>query len=174
MFGKSGLFFYEIARGRDQRPVEPVRVRKSIGAETTFPVDILEFATVTANLAELADEVAHHLQRKKASGRTLTLKVRYDDFTTITRSCTVPLGFAASADILAQVPRLLAMTEAGRRKIRLLGLSVSNLAGAEEDGTCHRQLPLPLPPGIATGLPFAGAWPQSPTQSNRRSHSNGG
>ena len=175
LFGKSGLFFYDIARGQDQRPVEPVRVRKSIGAETTFPVDILEFAKVTDILAELADEVAGCLRRKETGGRTLTLKVRYADFTTITRSCTVPQGFAAAADILAQLPRLLAMTEAGRRKIRLLGLSVSNLAGAEDDGKAsRRQLPLPLPPGIATGLPFAGAWPTYPDRRGRQPASAGG
>ena len=175
LFGKSGLFFYDIARGQDQRPVEPVRVRKSIGAETTFPVDILEFAKVTDILAELADEVAGCLRRKETGGRTLTLKVRYADFTTITRSCTVTQGFAAAADILAQLPRLLAMTEAGRRKIRLLGLSVSNLAGAEDDGVAsRRQLPLPHPPGIATGLPFAGAWPTYPDRRGRQPASAGG
>lgn len=175
LFSKSGLFFYDIARGQDQRPVEPVRVRKSIGAETTFPVDILEFAKVTDILAELADEVAGCLRRKETGGRTLTLKVRYADFTTITRSCTVPQGFAAAADILAQLPRLLAMTEAGRRKIRLLGLSVSNLAGTEDDGVAsRRQLPLPHPPGIATGLPFAGAWPTYPDRRGRQPASAGG
>jgi DNA polymerase-4 len=157
LFGKNGLFFHDIARGRDPRPVQPMRVRKSIGAETTLPRDILAFAEVTALLAELAKEVADHLERKGTSGRTLTLKVRYDDFTTITRSCTTPLGFAATADILAQLPRLLAMTEAGRRRVRLLGLAVSNLMGSE-DLTLERQLPLPLPPGILTGLPCAGIW----------------
>ena len=126
-----------------------------IGAETTLPRDILEFTGVTALLADLAEEVADHLERKGTSGRTLTLKVRYDDFTTITRSCTTPQGFAAVADILAQLPRLLTMTEAGRRRVRLLGLAVSNLIGSE-DLTLARQLPLPLPPGILTGRPSRG------------------
>ncbi len=155
LFGKNGLFFHDIARGHDPRPVQSVRVRKSIGAETTLPRDILEFTGVTALLADLAEEVADHLERKGTSGRTLTLKVRYDDFTTITRSCTTPQGFAAVADILAQLPRLLTMTEAGRRRVRLLGLAVSNLIGSE-DLTLARQLPLPLPPGILTGRPSRG------------------
>ncbi len=147
LFGKAGRFFYDMARGIDERPVEPVRVRKSIGSETTLATDILDFVRVSAVLYEQAQEVARILAQKKTGGRTLTLKVRYSDFTTITRSCTTPQGFFCASDILAQLPRLLAATEAGRRKIRLLGVTVANLCTAEEARLRRiRQLPLPFPP----------------------------
>ena len=146
LFGKAGLFFHDIARGLDQRPVEPVRVRKSIGTETTLATDIKDAAQVSALLYQLVARVAELLSEKQTGGRTLTLKVRYNDFTTITRSCTTSEGFFAAGDILAQLPRLLAATEAGRRKIRLLGLTVANLYDEEEAGrTRFRQLYLPFP-----------------------------
>ncbi len=152
LFGKSGLFFYDIARGVDLRAVEPSRVRKSMGAETTLAEDIVDMARVTAILSDLVQQVAGILERKKIGGRTLSLKVRYSDFTTITRSCTSPHGFFAAAEMLDSLPRLLAATEAGRRKIRLLGVTVSNLFdGKEHRMLQHRQLPLPFPPGRFLG-----------------------
>jgi DNA polymerase IV len=147
LFGKSGLFLYDMARGLDQRPVEPVRVRKSIGSERTFGEDILDYARVCGILSELVQLVARQLAQKKTGGRTLVLKVRYSDFTTITRSCTTTQGFFAASDILAHLPHLLAATEAGRRRIRLLGITVANLC-SEQDAQWMRirQLPLPFPP----------------------------
>ena len=162
LFGKTGLFFYDIARGRDSRPVESTRVRKSIGTETTFAEDIGELAQVVAIVSDLVQQVAMILEKKKTGGRTLSLKVRYSDFTTITRSCTTPWGFFTAADMLAQLPRLLTATEAGRRKIRLLGVTVSKLFNEEERSTLRlRQLPLPFPPGRFSGnlltVPLAAA-----------------
>jgi DNA polymerase-4 len=147
LFGKGGLFFYDIARGLDQRPVEPVRVRKSIGTETTLAEDLLDYAKISTLLYQLVCKVASLLADKQTGGRTLSLKVRYSDFTTITRSCTTPAGFFAAGDILTQVPRLLASTEAGRRKIRLLGITVANLCDEKEARRIRvRQLSLPFPP----------------------------
>jgi len=155
MFGKTGLFFYDIAHGQDKRPVEPSRIRKSIGTETTFAEDIVEFEQVLAIVSGLADQVALLLEQKKTGGRTLSLKLRYSDFTTITRSCTSPRGYFAATEMLAQLPRLLAATEAGRRKIRLLGVTVSNLFPEKERSLLrHRQLPLPFPPGKFPGDPL--------------------
>ncbi len=152
LFGKSGLFFYDIARGVDLRPVEPTRIRKSIGTETTFVEDVLEFDQVLALVSALVQELALLLERRKIGGRTLSLKVRYSDFTTITRSCTTPRGFFAAADLFAQLPRLLAATEAGRRKIRLLGMTVSNLFNEKEHRALRPcQLPLPFPMGRCSG-----------------------
>ena len=148
LFGKSGLFFFDIARGQDHRPVEPSRVRKSIGTETTFAEDIAEFDQVLTILSDLAHQLAQLLERKKTGGRTLSLKLRYNDFTTITRSCSSPAGFFEAAEMLTQLPRLLAATEAGRRKIRLLGVTVSNLFQTDERLIFRGcQLPLPFPPG---------------------------
>ena len=147
LFGKTGHFFYNMARGIDQRSVEPVRVRKSMGTETTLAEDILDYAAISTLLYQLVCRVANLLADKQTGGRTLTLKVRYSDFTTITRSCTTREGFFAAGDIMAQLPRLLAATEAGRRKIRLLGLTVANLCSEDEARHIRvRQLPLPFPP----------------------------
>ena len=147
LFGKSGRFFHDMARGIDPRPVEPVRVRKSIGSETTLATDIRDLDRVHAVLREQVLEVADLLTRKQTGGRTLTLKVRYHDFTTITRSCTTIQGFFDAADILAHLPRLLAATEAGRRPVRLLGVTVANLCDEKEARRRRiRQLPLPFPP----------------------------
>jgi len=146
LFGKSGRFFHDMARGIDHRPIEPMRVRKSIGSETTLPTDIRDLAQVNAALNEQVLEVAAVLTRKQTGGRTLTLKVRYGDFTTITRSCTTVRGFFDADDILAHLPRLLAATEAGRRPIRLVGVTVANLCDEREAQRWRfRQLPLPFP-----------------------------
>ena len=152
MFGKTGQFFYDIARGQDKRPVEPCRIRKSIGTETTFVEDIIEFEQVLAIVSDLVHQVGLLMEQKTTGGRTLSLKVRYSDFTTITRSCTSPRGYFATAEMLAHLPRLLAATEAGRRKIRLLGITVSNLFNEKERSLLRlRQLPLPFPPGKFSG-----------------------
>jgi len=146
LFGKVGHFFYEMARGIDTRPVSPVRERKSIGAEVTLSTDILDFSRVSAVLDEQVQRVARALAAHRTGGRTLTLKIRYSDFTTITRSCTTVDGFFDAADMLRQLPHLLAATEAGQRKIRLLGVSVANLC-SEDEARCLRirQLSLPFP-----------------------------
>lgn len=145
LFGKHGQFFYDIARGIDQRPVLAHRERKSMGTETTLARDILALEAVQAVLTELATELGADLTTKDLCGRTLTLKMRYQDFTTITRSCTDQAGFADATDLLAQLPRLVAATEAGRRRIRLLGLSVSNLLPKSALPQRAVQLPLPFP-----------------------------
>ncbi len=103
-----------------------------MGTETTLAEDISDYAAISTLLYQLVCRVATLLADKQTGGRTLTLKVGYSDFTTITRSCTTREGFFAAGDIMAQLPRLLAATEAGRRKIRLLGLTVANLCSEDE------------------------------------------
>ncbi|MBM9536012.1 DNA polymerase IV [Desulfobulbus alkaliphilus] len=144
LFGKIGSFYYHIARGLDTRPVEPVRVRKSIGAETTLAEDLLVFEQILAVVVDQVHRVATVLKEKQIGARTLTLKIRYSDFTTITRSSTVLTGFFTAEDMLARLPRLLAATEAGHRRIRLLGISVSQLLGMQE-GRRKRPVQLSLP-----------------------------
>lgn len=131
-FGKTGLFYYQIARGLDTRPVEPVRIRKSIGSETTLARDLLALEQIMPVVTDQAHRVARILKEKQTGGRTLTLKIRYSDFTTITRSSTVPTGFFTAQDMLARLPRLLAATEAGQRRVRLLGITISQLTGPQE------------------------------------------
>jgi DNA polymerase-4 len=145
LFGKAGNFFYDIVRGRDDRPVRPRQGRKSIGTETTLRRDIRDRALMLEILTGQAGQVAQSLAAKELVARTLTLKVRYQDFTTVTRSLTSSTLFSGVEDILAMVPGLLAATDAGKRPVRLLGLTVSNFcsSGAGK-GPVIRQLRLPF------------------------------
>lgn len=144
-FGKSGHFFFDIAHGRDDRPVQVSRVRKSIGTETTLKEDTYDMEAIEQILIRLANKVSESLNRRNTGGRTLCLKVRYNDFTTITRSCTSEYGFFNSRDIELHLPKLLAATEVGTRKVRLLGLTVSNFIDKKEQPALRiRQLPLPF------------------------------
>jgi DNA polymerase-4 len=140
-FGKIGSFFYNIVRGIDDRPVEPSRVRKSIGSETTLPYDTIDIAEIREILSELAADLEETLQKKQCGGFTLTMKIRYFDFTTITRSQTVRTPIFSHRDIMAVVPGLLAASQAGYRRIRLLGLSLSKLTTRSQR---PYQLPLPF------------------------------
>ena len=141
-FGKHGLFYYNIVRGKDPRPVRSERVRKSIGAETTLKEDIDNIDDIFDILKNVSQKVAASMQAKNCGCRTITLKVRYSDFSTVTRSVTSRKTICKYEDILLHIPRLLDATEAGYRKVRLLGLSASNLL--HENQRVPRQLPLPF------------------------------
>ena len=148
-FGKAGTFFYNIVRGIDNRPVQQRRGRKSIGTETTLAKDIRDRNTMLKILNSQADKVGESLMNKKTAGRTLTLKVRFHDFTTITRSISQTTLFICSSDIMDRVPGLLAATDAGKQQVRLLGLTVSNLCRPDNaQTTTIRQLPLPFDNGL--------------------------
>lgn len=126
-FGKAGSYFYDIVRGVDLRPVQPQKGSKSIGTETTLTSDILDMPQICTILDSLARKVSLTLHNKDIVGTTLTLKVRYHDFKTITRSYTSATPIQNFQDIMNTIPRLLDTTEAGRKKIRLLGVTLSNL-----------------------------------------------
>ena len=132
-FGKSGSFYYNIVRGDDFREVEPYRTRKSIGAENTFSVDILDKPTLIAELNDIADVLWDRVERLGAKGKTLTLKIKYDDFESITRSISFRNSIDSKEKIIKFGQELLENSEAGNRKIRLLGLSISNLIGKDEE-----------------------------------------
>jgi len=125
-FGKTGKFFYKIVRGIDDREVQAHRETKSIGAEDTFPYDLMDLKEMNAELEKIGSVVHDRLLRYKMKGRTVTLKIKYHDFKQITRS----LSFAESIDdlelILDTAKQLLASTEPEDSKIRLLGISLSN------------------------------------------------
>jgi DNA polymerase IV len=126
-FGKSGHFYFRIARGVDERPVEPYRTRKSVGAENTYAEDIADLDLIRDKLLDIAHTVEMRMERANTSGRTITLKVRYDDFEIATRSTTLHSDVRESEVLYRTACNLLPLTEAGTRKIRLLGISVSNL-----------------------------------------------
>ncbi|CAM2008254.1 DNA polymerase IV [Acanthopleuribacter pedis] len=141
LFGKAGAWYYRIARGIDTRPVKPHREAKSIGVEETFRHDIDNLAQLEHELDLIAQELARRLQKRKTRGKTITLKLRYDDFSTITRSGT-QAQFMNDAESLAHVAKsLLRNSEAGQRKVRLLGITVSNLANRTMNETSQLLLP---------------------------------
>ncbi|MBD8662355.1 DNA polymerase IV [Rhizobium sp. CFBP 8752] len=143
-FGKSGPYFYGIARGIDERQVRPDRIRKSVGAEDTFVEDIDALDLATAELRPLAEKVWRHCEAHRISGKTVTVKIKYSDFTQATRSRTASLPYASVAEVLAAASGLLATVYPFRRSVRLLGVSLSSLVGAGPDDVEQPQLGLDL------------------------------
>jgi len=121
----------QLALGIDERPVVPNREAKSSGSENTYPEDLTDLETIRAEIAEMAGHAIGWLTRRDMRARTVTIKVRYDDFTTITRSHTAA-PTRDEAELTARAVRLLEKTDAGRRPVRLLGVSVHNFCTGEE------------------------------------------
>jgi DNA polymerase-4 len=144
IFGKSGGYFYDIAHGLDDRPVEPNRIRKSIGKETTFSEDIDDTEQMLEILDDIAVRLENSLLKRDANGRTITLKVKYFDFQSITRSVTIDEAVDNAAVIMKHIQPLLSKTEAGKKKVRLLGISISNFDDQKAKDGKHRQIPLPF------------------------------
>lgn len=140
-FGKAGHFFFQIARGVDPRPVSPSRIRKSVSVERTFARDLNQWQMICQELARLCQELEHRMIAGDHVGRTVNLKVRFADFTTITRAHSSPTPQRESVWLFGHGKRLLSATEATRRAVRLLGIGVSNLG---HGGPREIQLPLPL------------------------------
>jgi DNA polymerase IV len=140
-FGKAGLFFYDIVRGIDNRPVQVSRGCKSIGTETTFHTDLIDMQEINEILHRLSEKVEQSLKRKECGGTTITLKVRYHDFTTVTRSHTLTVPLFSATEIMQLIPNLLQATDAGKTKIRLLGITVSNLSDLTEKHPLQLSLP---------------------------------
>jgi len=125
-----GHQLHELACGRDDRPVEPDRETKSIGQEETFPRDVADREALGREIRRMAERVGTRLRDHGLAGRTVTIKVRFPDFRTITRSATVPEPIAVSAEIARLALGLLEKVDTAGG-IRLLGVTVSNLtAGA--------------------------------------------
>ena len=131
-FGKAGNYYYDIARGIDQRPVINTRLRKSLGSETTFENDLADKDDMLASLQELAQKVLRGLQAKQLLARTVTIKVKYEDFALVTRSITLEQPFNDMRTLLPILPQLLNKTDVAQRRVRLLGVSVSNLMKDDE------------------------------------------
>ena len=118
----------QLAHGVDDRPVEPNREAKSSGSENTYAEDLTDLDAIRTETGAMAADAARWLARKQLMARTVTIKVRYSDFTTITRSHTAP-PTREEPGIIARAMQLLEKTEAGRRPVRLLGVSVHNFIG---------------------------------------------
>jgi DNA polymerase IV len=126
--GSLADWLIDLAHGRDDRPVEPNRPSKSSGSECTYASDLTAMSEVRREVDEMAREAAAWLDRKQLYARTVVLKVRYSDFTTVTRSHSLRLATRDADEIAARALALIDRTEAGHRPVRLLGVSVHNLS----------------------------------------------
>jgi DNA polymerase IV len=126
-FGKVGSYYYRIARAQDDRDVQPHRIRKSIGSELTFEADIAEEEAMLEHLLYLSKEVAHDMERLKATAKTITLKIKYFDFTLNTRSKTFLSEFSSEDAIYTVARDLLRTPQLPQFPVRLLGISASSL-----------------------------------------------
>lgn len=133
-FGKAGHSYYGYARGIDDREVTPDRIRKSLGAETTFEEDTDDRKRLQAELSAVREEVWNRLTRNAFMGKTVVLKLKFDDFRQITRSKTLPAPVESPETLRRVSEDLLAAVEFHGRKIRLIGLTVGNTP--EAAGEC--------------------------------------
>jgi len=126
-FGKVGLHYYNISRAIDERPVNPERIRKSVGTETTFEKDLQENFEIITALYHIEKELMRRMEKSGSFGRTLTLKVKFSDFRQITRSKTLEDPIADFQTLHSHAKEILGGIDLQEKKIRLLGLSLSQL-----------------------------------------------
>lgn len=126
-FGKHGIQLHLLSQGIDEREVESEREANSIGHEETYLEDIRNVEVLKKELLSLATKVARRLRRERFVAKTVTLKVKYHDFVQITRSVTLPEATDDGREIFRRCCRLLEKTEAGKKAVRLLGISLSHL-----------------------------------------------
>lgn len=133
-FGKSARYYYQVARGIDHRRVSPTRTRKSIGSETTFGQNLTTREAMLEALRKLADGISESLRKRGLMATTLTVKLRYPDFNTVTRSHTLSTPFDDRLHMEELITLLLDRALEPGQSVRLLGVSASNLVSAD-DGT---------------------------------------
>ena len=126
-FGKMGRYYFQIVRAKDDRPVKPNRERKSIGAENTFSEDLRTADDMLEKILPLIDKVIERLNQHGGRAKTVTLKIKYDDFVQTTRSRTAALGMEAVEEVREIVSELLYTPHLPEKPVRLLGVSLSNL-----------------------------------------------
>lgn len=127
-FGKFGDAIYDFSRGIDPRPVEPPAAAKSVGREITFDKDVTDNETARKKLLYLSEQVAVRLRGRGVCGRTICLKVKYSDFTQVTRSATIEIPTDDTLVIFELSKKLMQKTLIGKKRVRLLGISASHLA----------------------------------------------
>lgn len=125
-FGKSGAHFYNVVRGIHLSEVKPHRIRKSLGAERTFNENISSEIFMIERLENIAEEIERRLKKSKVAGKTITLKIKYSDFTLQTRSKTFSY-YISSKELILEIAKELLYQEKMKNSVRLLGISLSNL-----------------------------------------------
>jgi len=138
-FGKAGKFYYDIARGIDERPVEQVVERKSIGTELTYEKDLTTQFEIIAELYKVEKELMERLEQTGTTGRTITVKVKFADFKQITRSRTLSNYIRNFETLHSEVSEIRKSMHLTGKKIRLFGVSISNL---ETEDCGNKQLDL--------------------------------
>lgn len=133
-FGSSADWYCAIARGEDHRPVNPNRVRKSSGSETTFREDLTADVDIEAGVLRMADDVWSWCEKRQAFGRTVTVKVKYADFQQITRSRSRPSAITSAAELQSVSLELVRSVLPTTKAIRLVGVTVSNFEGGSPSG----------------------------------------
>ncbi|MGS2763378.1 DNA polymerase IV [Sinomicrobium sp. M5D2P9] len=131
-FGKSGMHYYHIVRGIHNSPVKPDRIPKSVGAERTFFENLSSEIFMLERLEHIAEELEQRLLRNRISGKTITLKIKYSDFTLQTRSKTLAY-FIADKSLILEMAKELLYQEKLQNSVRLLGISLSNLNTQKEE-----------------------------------------
>lgn len=125
-FGKSGAYYYHVARGIHNSEVKPSRIAKSVAAEHTFDENLSSEIFMMERLSDIADQLVKRLSRYDVAGKTVTLKIKYSDFTLQTRSKTLPY-FISDKGLIMETVRELLYQERMKDSVRLLGISLSNL-----------------------------------------------
>jgi DNA polymerase-4 len=126
-FGKAGVFFFDIVRGKDNRPVEPSQERKSVGTELTYEKDLTTPFEIIAELYKVEMELMERLESAGSTGRTITVKVKFSDFRQVTRSRTLPHYIRDFQTLHREVTEIRKSLSLEGTRIRLLGVTVSNL-----------------------------------------------
>ena len=144
-FGKRGNHYYQIVRGLHLSEVQPMRIRKSVGAERTFSDNLIAEDDLLEKIDYIADEVAERLKKNKLSGKTLTLKIKYSDFVIKTRSISLD-DYLSQKNKLYNYAVALLRQESLEKSVRLLGITVSNFKNEvkEKNNFSYRQLKIPF------------------------------
>ena len=140
-FGKSGQFYYNVVRGIHLSPVRPQRKPKSVGAERTFDKNISSEIFMVSRLEDIASALDQRLFKTKISGKTITLKIKYSDFVTQTRSKTVPY-YTSDIAVIFEIAKELLFQEKLKNSVRLLGISLSNFKKPSTKKKVEAQLKL--------------------------------
>lgn len=141
-FGKSGVYYYQVVRGIDNRDVITEYDPKSISCESTFHSDIGDVDELLLELQELVDRLVNRMSYKGIQGRNIVLKIKYDNFENVTRSCPLPETTSDKSVLFDYAQRLLISNWDASRKIRLLGVGVGKLDLGNEEGCEQLEIPV--------------------------------
>ncbi len=130
-FGKAGVYFYDVVRGLDNRPVEPDRERKSVGVERTFPQDLQTQFEIVTKLYHIEQELISLIEKGEYQGRTLILKMKFHDFKQATHGITFQKPIIEFQQLHQASKQLLSEMDTVEKKIRLLGLTITNFVDSE-------------------------------------------